>query len=179
MQDIISTTHVPLNSGCCKHVINRILLIMSMKHDTTIDLYMTEMLHAVWMAVPASMIANCIWHASFGISSGGYSEDLGATANEGAVGDQALASWDTVLDAGVVPGCDTFCKYVRADADAVTTAELTEAEIVRAMMGVPKDDSYECVDDSPEPNVGEPEVRTSAGCGRHASLALTARTNSK
>ncbi|KAH7942968.1 hypothetical protein HPB52_002743 [Rhipicephalus sanguineus] len=71
---------------------------------------------------------------------------------KGAVGDQDLASWDALLDAGVVPDCDTFCTYVyvSADADAVTTEELTEAEIVRAVIGVVNDDSDECVDNSPE-----------------------------
>ncbi|KAH7948293.1 hypothetical protein HPB52_020263 [Rhipicephalus sanguineus] len=52
--------------------------------------------------------------------------------------------------------------YVSDDADAVTTEELTEAEIVHAVTGVVNDDSDECVDDSPEPNVGEPDVPTSA-----------------
>ncbi|KAH7987827.1 hypothetical protein HPB52_025107 [Rhipicephalus sanguineus] len=82
--------------------------------------------------------------------SGGDSEDIGAAANEGAAGDQDLASWDALVDAGVVPDCDTFCTYVSADADAVTNEELTEAEIVRAVTGVVNDDSDECVDDSPE-----------------------------
>ncbi|KAH7972985.1 hypothetical protein HPB52_019963 [Rhipicephalus sanguineus] len=95
-------------------------------------------------------IANCFRHASFGVNSGGDSEDIGAAANEGAAGDQDLASWDALLDARVVPDCDTFCTYVSADADAVTTEELTEAEIVRAVTGVVNDDSDECVDDSPE-----------------------------
>ncbi|KAH7957216.1 hypothetical protein HPB52_016176 [Rhipicephalus sanguineus] len=84
----------------------------------------------------------------FGVA-GGDSEDTGAAANEGAGGDQDLASWDALVDAGVVPDCDT-CTYVSADADAVTTEELTEAEIVRAVTGVVNDDSDECVDDSPE-----------------------------
>ncbi|KAH7955534.1 hypothetical protein HPB52_001208 [Rhipicephalus sanguineus] len=73
-------------------------------------------------------------------SSGGDSEDIGAAANEGAAGDQDLASWDALLDAGVVPDCDTFCTYVSADADAVTTEELTVTGVV----------NDECVDDSPE-----------------------------
>ncbi|KAH7949079.1 hypothetical protein HPB49_005013 [Dermacentor silvarum] len=130
-----------------------------MKRETTIDLYMgIEMLQAAWMAVPASRIANYFWHASFGISSGGYCEGLGAAANEAAAGYHALASWEPFLDAGVVPDCDTFCMYVSADDDAVMTEELTEAEIMRAVMCVPNDDSDECVDDSQEPNVGEPDV---------------------
>ncbi|KAH7969028.1 hypothetical protein HPB52_013700 [Rhipicephalus sanguineus] len=74
---------------------------------------------------------------------------IGAAANEGAAGDQDLASWDALVDAGVVPDCDTFCTYVSANADAVTTEELTEAEIVRAVTRV-VNDSDECVDDSPE-----------------------------
>ncbi|KAH9375937.1 hypothetical protein HPB48_012577 [Haemaphysalis longicornis] len=76
-----------------------------------------DMLQAAWMSVPASTIANCFRHASFGVSSGENSEDLGAAAIEGAAGDEALASWDALLDAGVVPDCDTFCTYVSADAD--------------------------------------------------------------
>ncbi|KAH7977912.1 hypothetical protein HPB49_003939 [Dermacentor silvarum] len=40
------------------------------------------------------------------------SEDLGDVASEGAAGDQAQTSWDALLDAGVVPDCDTFCTYV-------------------------------------------------------------------
>ncbi|KAH7946555.1 hypothetical protein HPB52_000948 [Rhipicephalus sanguineus] len=109
---------------------------MSRKRVTTIDLYMAiEMLQAAWMSATASTIANCFRHASFGVNSGGDSEDIGAAANEGAGGDQDLASWDALLDAGVVPDCDTFCTYVSPDADAVTTEELTEAEIVRAVTG--------------------------------------------
>ncbi|KAH7969830.1 hypothetical protein HPB52_022351 [Rhipicephalus sanguineus] len=97
-----------------------------------------------------STIANCFRHASFGVNSGGDSEDIDAAANEGAAGDQDVVSWDALLDAGVVPDCDTFCTYmyVSADADAVTTEELTEAEIVRVETGVPR--------------VGEPDVPTSA-----------------
>ncbi|KAH7981695.1 hypothetical protein HPB52_000720 [Rhipicephalus sanguineus] len=83
----------------------------SMTRETTIDLYMAiEMLQAAWMSVTASLIANCFWHASFGVNSGGDSEDISAAANEGAAGDQDLASWDALLDAGV-PDCDTFCMY--------------------------------------------------------------------
>ncbi|KAH7946544.1 hypothetical protein HPB52_000937 [Rhipicephalus sanguineus] len=111
---------------------------MSMKCETTIDLYMAiEMLQAAWMSVTASTIANSFRHATFGVNSGGDSEDISAAANEGAAGDQDLASWDALLDAGVVPDCDTFCTYmyVSADADVVTTEELTEAEIVRAVKG--------------------------------------------
>ncbi|XP_037568125.1 tigger transposable element-derived protein 6-like [Dermacentor silvarum] len=99
-------------SGYRKRVIDRILLNMSMKRETTIDLYMAiEMLQAAWMAVTASTIANCFRHASFGVSSGEPSEDLGDVASEGAAGDQAQTSWDALLDAGVVPDCDTFCTY--------------------------------------------------------------------
>lgn len=58
-----------------------------------------------------------------------------------------------------MPDCDTFCTYVGADADAVTTEELSDAEIVRAVTGVHNDDSDECVD-TPEPN--EPDVPTPA-----------------
>lgn len=149
-------------SGYRKRVIDRILLNMSMKRETTIDLYMAiEMLQAAWMAVTASTIANCFRHASFGVSSGEPSEDLGDVASEGAAGDQAQTSWDALLDAGVVPDCDTFCTYVGADADAVTTEELSDAEIVRAVTGVHNDDSDECVD-TPEPNVGEPDEPTPA-----------------
>lgn len=150
-------------SGYRKRVIDRILFNMSTKRETQIDLYMAiEMLQAAWMSVPASTIANCFRHASFGVSSGENSEDLGAAAIEGAAGDEALASWDALLDAGVVPDCDTFCTYVSADADAVTTEELTEAEIVRSVTGAPNDDSDECVDDGPECSGGEPDVPTSA-----------------
>ncbi|KAH7952315.1 hypothetical protein HPB52_021455 [Rhipicephalus sanguineus] len=119
---------------------------MSTKRETTIDLYclymVIEMLQAAWMSVTASTIANSFRHASFGVNSGGDSEDICAAANEGAAGDQDLASWDVLLDAGVVLDCDTFCTYmyVSADADAVTTEELTEAEIVRAVTGVVNDD---------------------------------------
>ncbi|KAH7973249.1 hypothetical protein HPB52_023263 [Rhipicephalus sanguineus] len=135
---------------------------MSMKRETTIDLYMAiEMLQAAWMSVTASTIANCFRHASSGVNSSGDSEDIGAAANEGAAGDQDLASWDALLDAGVVPDCNTFCTYVSADADAVTTKELTEAEIVCAVTGVVNDDSDE-----------RSEVRASAGCGRPAELLL-------
>ncbi|KAH7972364.1 hypothetical protein HPB52_011460 [Rhipicephalus sanguineus] len=72
------------------------------------------------MSVTASTIANSFRHASFGVNSGGDSEDICAAANEGAVGDRDLASWDVLLDAGVVLDCDTFCTYmyVSADADA-------------------------------------------------------------
>nr|XP_037276006.1 tigger transposable element-derived protein 6-like [Rhipicephalus microplus] len=147
-------------SGYRKRVIDRILLNMSMKRETTIDLYMAiEMLQAAWIAVTASTIANCFRHASFGVSSGEPSEDLGDVASEGAAGDQAQTSWDALLDANVVPDCDTFCTYVGADADAVTTEELSDAEIVRAVTGVHNDDSDECVD-TPEPN--EPDVPTPA-----------------
>ncbi|KAH7950830.1 hypothetical protein HPB52_002133 [Rhipicephalus sanguineus] len=133
---------------------------MSMKRETTIDHYMAiEMLQAAWMSVTASTIANCFRHASFGVNSGGDSEDIGAAANEGAAGDQDLASWDALLDAGVVPDCDTFCTYVNANADAVTTEELTEAEIVRAVTGVVNDDRRMC---RRQPGVGEPDVPTSA-----------------
>ncbi|KAH9369686.1 hypothetical protein HPB48_007653 [Haemaphysalis longicornis] len=112
---------------------------MRMKRETTIDLYMAiDMLQGAWMAVLASTIANCFRHASFGVSSGD-SDDLDAVVNE-----------DSLLDAGVVPNCDTFCTYVSADADAVTTVELIEVEIVREVTGVPNEDC----DDSPEPNVG-------------------------
>lgn len=93
-----------MQSGYRKRVIDRILLNMSIKRETTIDLYMAiEMLQAAWMAVPASTIANCYRHASFGVSSGGYSEGLGAAANEGAAGRQAIASWDALLDAALCP----------------------------------------------------------------------------
>lgn len=54
-----------------------------------------EMLQAAWVAGPASTIANCFRHASFGVSSGGVSdlgEDCGAAAIEGSAGDEALAS---------------------------------------------------------------------------------------
>ncbi|KAH7968229.1 hypothetical protein HPB52_007042 [Rhipicephalus sanguineus] len=139
---------------------------MSMKRVTTIDLYMAiEMLQAAWMSVTASTIANCFRHASFGVNSGGDSEDIGAAANEGAAGDQDLASWDALLDAGVVPDCDTFCMYVSADADAVTTEEL-------AVTGLVNDDSDECVDDSPELVKPMVDVRASAGCGRPAAPFL-------
>nr|XP_050023958.1 tigger transposable element-derived protein 6-like [Dermacentor andersoni] len=58
-------------SGFHKRVIDRILLSMTMKRESMIDLYMAiEMLQAAWMAVPASTIADCSWHASFGVSSG-------------------------------------------------------------------------------------------------------------
>ncbi|KAH6947930.1 hypothetical protein HPB50_022106 [Hyalomma asiaticum] len=57
------------------------------------------------------------------------------------------------------PTADTFSTYVTADADAVTTEQLAEVEIVHVVMG--DDDSDECVDDSPEPIVGEPDVLTS------------------
>ncbi|KAH7969983.1 hypothetical protein HPB52_023615 [Rhipicephalus sanguineus] len=102
------------------------------------------MLKAVESGVKKKKVAQ-----DFGVADGD-SEDIGAAANEGAAGDQDLASWDALVDAGVVPDCDTFCTYVSADADAVTTEELTEAEIVRAVTGVVNDDSDECVDDSPE-----------------------------
>ncbi|KAH7982482.1 hypothetical protein HPB52_005278 [Rhipicephalus sanguineus] len=102
------------------------------------------MLKAVESGVKKKKVAE-----DFGVA-GGDSEDIGAAATEAAAGDQDLASWDALLDAGVVPDCDTFCTYVSADADAVTTEELTEAEIVRAVTGVVNDDSDECVDDSPE-----------------------------
>ncbi|KAH6932833.1 hypothetical protein HPB50_010191 [Hyalomma asiaticum] len=108
---------------------------MSMKRKTRINLYMViEMLQAAWMAAAASTIANCFWHASFGVNSGGCSEDLGAASSEGAAVEQDLVSWDTLLDAGIVSNCDTFCMYVSAIADAVTTKELTEVEIVRMVM---------------------------------------------
>ncbi|KAH7968329.1 hypothetical protein HPB52_007864 [Rhipicephalus sanguineus] len=155
--------------GYRKRVIDRILLNMSMKRETTIDLYMAiELLQA---AVTASTIANCFRHASFGVSSREPSEDLGDVASEGAAGDQAQTSWDSLLDASVVPDCDTFCTYVGADADAVTTEELSDAEIVRAVTGVHNDNSDECVD-TPEPNVGEPDARASAGCDRPAAPLL-------
>ncbi|KAH7975459.1 hypothetical protein HPB52_001788 [Rhipicephalus sanguineus] len=85
-----------------------------------------------------------------GVKKKKVAEDFGVALSTGAAGDQDLASWDALLDAKVVPDCDTFCTYVSADADAVTTEELTEAEIVRAVTGVVNDDSHECVDDSPE-----------------------------
>ena len=142
-----------------------------------------EMLQAAWMSVTARTIANCFRHASFGVNSGGDSEDIGAAANEGAAGDQDLASWDALLDAGVVPDCDTFCTYVSADADAVTTEELTEAEIVRAVTGVVNDDSDECVDDSPElanPMFRCPRKRwmRQTCCAASSALTMTARTDS-
>ncbi|KAH7986328.1 hypothetical protein HPB52_025049 [Rhipicephalus sanguineus] len=99
--------------------------------------------------------------AEFTNSSGEPSEDLGDVASEGAAGDQAQTSWDALLDAGVVPDCDTFCTYVGADADTVTTEELSDAEIVRAVTGVHNDDSDEHVN-TLEPNVGEPDVLTPA-----------------
>ncbi|KAH7986858.1 hypothetical protein HPB52_024676 [Rhipicephalus sanguineus] len=157
---------------------------MSTKRETTIDLYMAiKMLQAAWMSVTASTIANCFRHASFGVNSGGDSEDIGAAANEGAAGDQDMASWDALLDAGVVPDCDTFCTYVSADADAVTTEELTEAEIVRAVTGVVNDDSDECVDDSPElvnPMFRRPRTRwmRQTCCAASSALTMTARTDS-
>ncbi|KAH7935445.1 hypothetical protein HPB52_007594 [Rhipicephalus sanguineus] len=118
-----------------------------------------------------------------GDACGGDSEDIGAAANEGAAGDQDLASWDALLDAGVVPYCDTFCTYVSADADAVTTEELTEAEIVRAVTGVVNDDSDECVDDSPElvnPMFRRPRKRwmRHTCCAASSALTMTARTDS-
>ncbi|KAH7935345.1 hypothetical protein HPB52_006462 [Rhipicephalus sanguineus] len=111
------------------------------------------------------------------------SEDIGAAANEGAAGDQDLASWDAPVDAGVVPDCDTFCTYVSADADAVTTEELTEAKIVRAVTGVVNDDSDECVDDSPElvnPMFRRPRKRwmRQTCCAACSALTMTARTDS-
>ncbi|KAH7947164.1 hypothetical protein HPB52_007931 [Rhipicephalus sanguineus] len=114
---------------------------------------------------------------------GGDSEDIGAAATEAAAGDQDLASWDALLDAGVVPDCDTFCTYVGADADAVTTEELTEAEIVRAITGVVNDDSDECVDDSPElvnPMFRRPRKRwmRQTCCAASSALTMTARTDS-
>ncbi|KAH7969164.1 hypothetical protein HPB52_015288 [Rhipicephalus sanguineus] len=116
-------------------------------------------------------------------SVGGDSEDIGAAATEAAAGDQDLASWDALLDAGVVPDCDTFCTYVGADADAVTTEELTEAEIVRAITGVVNDDSDECVDDSPElvnPMFRRPRKRwmRQTCCAASSALTMTARTDS-
>ncbi|KAH7972455.1 hypothetical protein HPB52_012443 [Rhipicephalus sanguineus] len=124
----------------------------------------------------SSTIANCFRHASFGVNSGGDSEDIGAAANEGAAGDQDLASWDALLDAGVVPDCDTFCTYVSADADAVTTGELT-------VTGVVNDDSDECVDDSPElvnPMFRRPRKRwmRQTRCAASSALTMTARTDS-
>ncbi|KAH7961527.1 hypothetical protein HPB52_009575 [Rhipicephalus sanguineus] len=154
------------------------------KRKTTIDLYMAiEMLQAAWMSVTVSTIANCFRHASFGVNSGGDSEDIGTAANEGAAGDQDLASWDALLDAGVVPDCGTFCTYVSADADAVTTEELTEAEIVRAVTGVVNDDSDECVDDSPElvnPMFRRPRKRwmRQTCCAASSAHTMTARTDS-
>ncbi|KAH7939387.1 hypothetical protein HPB52_011696 [Rhipicephalus sanguineus] len=116
---------------------------------------------------------------------GGDSEDIGnigAAANEGAAGDQDLASWDALLDAGVVPDCDTFCTYVSGDADAATTEELTEAEIVRTVTGVVNDDSDECVD-SPElvnPMFRRPRKRwmRQTCCAASSALTMTARTDS-
>ncbi|KAH7981963.1 hypothetical protein HPB52_002261 [Rhipicephalus sanguineus] len=123
----------------------------------------------------ASTIANCFRHASFGVNSGGDSEDIGAAANEGAAGDQDLASWDALLDAGVVPDCDTFCTYVSADADAVTTEELTVTGVVN--------DSDECVDDIPElvnPMFRRPRKRwmRQTRCAASSALTMTARTDS-
>ncbi|KAH7962153.1 hypothetical protein HPB52_014655 [Rhipicephalus sanguineus] len=108
---------------------------------------------------------------------------IGAAASEGVAGDQDLASWDALLDAGVVPDCDTFCTYVSADADAVTTEELTEAEIVRAVTGVVNDDSDERVDDSPElvnPMFRRPRKRwmRQTCCAASSALTMTARTDS-
>ncbi|KAH7957018.1 hypothetical protein HPB52_014368 [Rhipicephalus sanguineus] len=157
---------------------------MSMKRETTIDLYMAiEMLKAAWMSVTASTIANCFRLASFGVKSGGDSEDIGADANEGAAGDRDLLSWDALLDAGVVPDSDTLCTYVSADADVVTTEELTEAEIVRAVTGVVNDDSDECVDDSPElvnPIFRHPRKRwmRQTCCTTSSALTMTARMDS-
>ncbi|KAH7950995.1 hypothetical protein HPB52_004235 [Rhipicephalus sanguineus] len=156
-----------------------------MKRETTIDLYMAiEMLQAAWMSVTESTIANCFRHASFGVNSGGDSGDIGVAANEGAAGDQDLVSWDALLDAGVVPYCDTFCTYmyVCGDADAVTTEELTEAEIVRAVTGVVNGDSDECVDDSPElanPMFRRPRKRwmRQTCCAASSALTMTARTD--
>ncbi|KAH7963743.1 hypothetical protein HPB52_022608 [Rhipicephalus sanguineus] len=135
---------------------------MSTKRETTIDLYMAiEVLQAAWMSVTASTIANCFRHASFGVNSGGDSEDIGAAANEGAAGDQDLASWDALLDAGVVPDCDTFCTY-----------------------WVVNDDSDECVDDSPElvnPMFRRPRkrwMRQTCCAASSGPLTITARTDS-
>ncbi|KAH7939770.1 hypothetical protein HPB52_017263 [Rhipicephalus sanguineus] len=111
-----------------------------------------------------------------GLRDGGDSEDIGAAANEGAAGDQDLASWDALLDAGVVLDCDTFCTYVSADADAVTTEELT-------VTGVVNDDSDECVDDIPElvnPMFRRPRKRwmRQTRCAASSALTMTARTAS-
>lgn len=122
-------------SGYRKRVIDRIVLNISMNRQTMIDLYMAmDMLRRAWMDVSATTIAKCFRHASFGDNSDD-SDELGAVANEGAAGDEALASLNALLDAGIVPDCDTFCTCISADADTVTTEELMEAENVRAVTG--------------------------------------------
>lgn len=45
---------------------------------------------------------------------------------------------------------------VSADAGVVTTEELTEVKIVRTVT------NDKCVDDSPQPNVGKPDIPTPA-----------------
>ncbi|KAH7968542.1 hypothetical protein HPB52_009554 [Rhipicephalus sanguineus] len=137
------------------------------------------MLKAIESGVKKKKVAQ-----DFGVA-GGESEDIGAAANEGAAGDQDLASWDALLDAGVVPDCDTFCTYmyVSTDADAVTSEELTEAKIVRAVTGVVNDDSDECVDNSPEltnPMFRRPRKRwmRQTCCAASSALTMTMRTDS-
>ncbi|KAH7955528.1 hypothetical protein HPB52_001202 [Rhipicephalus sanguineus] len=79
--------------------------------------------------------------------------------------------------------CPTVAPSARTSVPMLTTEELTEAEIVRAVTGVVNDDSDECVDDSPElvyPMFRRPRKRwmRQTCCAASSALTMTARTDS-
>lgn len=112
-----------LKAGYRKHVIDCLLLNMRMKRDTDVDLYAEiEMLQAEWMSVRATTIANCFWRASFAAARDASDKPLdepavlvGFSASE-----DVSASW-TLRDTGVVPDSESFCGYLSADSQVVTT----------------------------------------------------------
>ncbi|KAH9361331.1 hypothetical protein HPB48_006893 [Haemaphysalis longicornis] len=111
-----ATAWVQANVGPVR-VIDRLLLNMRLKRDTKIDVYMAmEMLHAAWMSVTASTIANCFRHA-FAASESSCDSDESAdrvgAADDTSASNEAVASWSALIDSGVVRGGETFCDYVR------------------------------------------------------------------
>lgn len=98
-------------SGYRKRMIDRILLNNSTNRETLIDLYMAiEMPQAAWMAVPANTIAKLLPACLIWPKQRQGQRRSQCCRHEGAAEDQALVSWDALLDAGVVYVLASFRK---------------------------------------------------------------------
>lgn len=165
IQPIDQGVIMSLKAGYRKRVIDRLLLNMRLKRDTKIDLYMAmEMLHAAWMSVTASTIANCFrraFAASESSSDSDESADRVGAPDDTSASNEAVASWSALIDSGVVRGGETFCDYVSMDSDVVATEELADSDYVLGAARPQEGSDDECVEDADSPPCAD-DVPTSS-----------------